>query len=307
MNTLVSPPFPYAGEVAALATALAWTATAVFGDIAVRRVGSLAVNLLRLVSASLAFSLYGAIARGWPLPLDASAHNWLWLVLSGLVGFMVCDLCLFKAFGYIGARLSMLLMSLAPPIAAVAALLIGQEMSLAGWIGMFVTLAGVTWVAMERRPAGVEADSTHRLRGVVLCVVAAVGQGTGVVMTRYGMDTYDPFAATQIRVLTGMVGFAVLVVASGWCGKVVEALRDRKAMMLIVANSLLGTFAGVTLQLISMKYIPAGVTSTLCSIVPVTIIPLAVLIQKERVSPRAIFGACVAVAGIAILMWPKGP
>jgi drug/metabolite transporter (DMT)-like permease len=124
-------------------------------------------------------------------------------------------------------------------------------------------------------------------------------------MTRYGMDNYDPFAATQIRVLVGTAGFAVLVLATGWGRKVLEALRDRKAVALIVANALLGTFLGVTLQLISMKYIPAGVTSTLCSIVPVTIIPVAVLIQKEHVSPRAIIGACVAVAGIVILMWPR--
>ena len=139
---------------------------------------------------------------------------------------------------------------------------------------------------------------------MLLCVLAAAGQGTGIVLTRYGMDTYDPVAAAQIRVLVGMAGFSILAFAVGWRGKVVQALRDGKAMALIVAHSLLGPFLGVTLQLVSMKYIPAGVTATLCSIVPVTIIPLAVVIQKERVSLRAMLGACLAVAGIAILMWP---
>ena len=75
-------------------------------------------------------------------------------MLSGLAGFMVCDLCLFKAFGYIGARLAMLLLALSPLMAALGAMLIGQRMGPASWLGMFVTMAGVTWVAVERRPAG---------------------------------------------------------------------------------------------------------------------------------------------------------
>jgi drug/metabolite transporter (DMT)-like permease len=217
---------------------------------------------------------------------------------------MVCDLCLFKAYGYIGARLAMLLLALSPLMTGLGAMLIGQRMGLAGWLGMAVTLAGVTWVALERLPHGGRVHPAHRLRGVLLCVLAAAGQGTGIVLTRYGMDNYDPVAAAQIRVLVGMAGFAVLALAAGWRVKVVQALRDRKAMALIVAHSLLGPFLGVTLQLVSMEYIPAGITATLCSIVPVTIIPLAVVIQKERVSLRAILGACLAVAGIAILMWP---
>ena len=69
------------------------------------------------------FLAYGWLVNGEPLPLSASAHTWFWLGLSGIVGFFLCDLFLFKSMLIIGPRLTLLVFSLAPIIAA-----------LCGWI-----------------------------------------------------------------------------------------------------------------------------------------------------------------------------
>ncbi|UCE61748.1 MAG: EamA family transporter, partial [Phycisphaerales bacterium] len=63
-------------------------------------------------------------------------------------------------------------------------------------------------------------------------------------------------------------------------------------------------FAGylaVWFSLIAADRLPLGIAQTLCSLSPVLVLPLAVLIEKERVSPRAAIGAFVAVAGTAVL------
>ncbi|MFB3892088.1 MAG: DMT family transporter [Phycisphaerae bacterium] len=311
MSTLQTPPFPFAGEAAALSAALIWTVTAIFGDIAVRRVGSLSVNILRLAMASAAFCVYGLLVHGQAVPMNLSWHNWSWLFLSGLMGFAVGDLCLFKAFGIIGPRLAMLMMSLAPLIAAVISwIALGQRMLLMGWIGMAVTLAGVVWVVMERRTDANGVHRPHPAKGIIIGAIAPAGQAVGIVMTKYGMGdpACDGAAATQVRVLAGTAGFLAIMLFTRWHRPTLAALRDGRAMLMIALNTLIGTCLGVTAQLLSLRYILVGVTSTLSAIIPVTILPLAILVNKERVSARAVIGAFVTVIGVAMLcLWGEPP
>src|SRR5215210_3445129 len=111
-------PSAYTGHLAALGAASLWAFTALFIEAAARRIGSLTVNLLRLLFAFVFLSLVGLFSRGLPLPTDATPHNWLWLSISGLAGFILGDLCLYRAYVVIGPRLSSLMMSLVPPITA---------------------------------------------------------------------------------------------------------------------------------------------------------------------------------------------
>jgi drug/metabolite transporter (DMT)-like permease len=80
-----------------------------------------------------------------------------------------------------------------------------------------------------------------------------------------------------------------------------SAFRDRRALGTTAFGSFFGPFLGVSLSLTAVQFIPAGVAQTIMGIVPVLIIPFAILVRKERVSPRAIAGAVLAVAGVAIL------
>ncbi|MBI4720977.1 MAG: EamA family transporter, partial [Chitinivibrionia bacterium] len=106
------------GEFAALVTAFLWTITALAFEAAGKRVGSLVVNLLRLGIALILSIIFMSFYRGMVLPFDASAHSWLWLSLSGLVGLVFGDFLLFRAFIVIGARISMLMMASVPPFTA---------------------------------------------------------------------------------------------------------------------------------------------------------------------------------------------
>ena len=80
------------GELAALGTAVCWAGSALSFDAAGRRIGSLSVNLLRLPIALTALAAVGYVTRGLPLPTDATAEAWLWLSVSGLIGFAFGDL-----------------------------------------------------------------------------------------------------------------------------------------------------------------------------------------------------------------------
>mgnify|MGYP001559813670 FL=1 len=66
------------GEIAALATAFCWTITAVSFEAAGKKVGSISVNLIRLIIAFILISIYNLFSRGMILPIDASSSTWLW-------------------------------------------------------------------------------------------------------------------------------------------------------------------------------------------------------------------------------------
>lgn len=291
------------GQLAALGTAFCWTVTSLSFEAAGRRVGSLQVNLIRLAIAFLMFALWGAVFHGRVLPLDAGAHVWTWLLLSGLVGFVIGDLFLFQAFVDVGARTAMLVYSSVPPITAVLGwLVLGEVLTPVQWFAMALTVGGIMTVTTARQPETDPATiKPHRLRGIWFAVLGAVGQAGGLVLSRYGAPTYDPFGATQIRTLAGFVGFAlVFTVVRRW-GAVRAAFRDRRAQVHIARGALFGPFLGVSLGLYAAQRAGTGVAATIIATVPVLLIPVSIVLFRERVTVREVIGAVLAVAGVALL------
>jgi len=297
----------YFGEIAALLTAVFWTVTSMSFESAGKKIGSLQVNLIRLVAAFFIYCVVNYFRRGLILPTDASTESWAWLALSGVVGFVIGDLLLFQAYVVIGARISMLIMALTPPITAfVSWMILGEVLSPMNWVGMIVTLSGISIVILKREKH--EKDSTKKrkittnysIKGLLLALGGAAGQGVGLVLSKKGMGNYDAFAASHIRVITGMIGFALIILFTGRYGKVWNALQHKPAMKRVALGSVFGPFLGVSFSLIAIQHTQAGIAATIMSIVPVLIIPPAILLFREKVNWKEILGAVITVGGVAI-------
>jgi len=298
----------YIGEITALATAFCWTATAISFATASRKIGSLNVNLIRLIIGFVFIGIYTWIGKGHFLPTDASTHNWIWLLLSGVVGFLFGDICLFQSYVLMEARFSQLIMSLAPPIAAISGLLLmGEKMNIMGLLGMFVTLTGIAMVVLTKGEHHESGEQKLKMKipakGLLLALGGALGQGVGIVLSKYGMQgthNYDPFSATQIRIIAGIIGFTIINQFKGKLKDIPSALSNRKAMTALTIGSFFGPFLGVSLSLMAVQYVSSGVASTIISIVPVLIIPASILFFKEKVTLMEIIGAIVSVGGVAL-------
>ena len=294
--------------MAALGAAGLWAFTALSIDQAARRIGSLTVNLIRLVQAFCFLCLVSWIVRGVPLPVDASRHAWGWLALSGLVGFVFGDLCLYRSYLVIGPRLSTLMMSLVPLLTTIIGwLALGEVLSPRQMFGMFLTVGGIGWAVLERSKSwtALPATPTDRpgvpLSGLALAFGGALGQSGGLVLSKIGIGEYNAFAATQIRVLAGITGYTLMFFVLRWWPNVRTGLRDRRALGFSALGAFFGPCLAVSLSLIAIHSTLAGVAASIMALTPVLIIPLVVLLRREHVGVGGVLGALVAVSGVALL------
>ena len=295
----------YLGEIAALLTALCWTVTAMAFESAGKRVGALSLNLIRLLIGLAFLAVYNAIIHDGFLPV-ANGYQWFWLALSGVVGFVLGDLFLFEAFILIGARISMLIMALVPPITALIGwITLGEIMSGMEFLGMGVTLLGIFLVLAKKRDP-VKEKPVKRLHpgplmlGSLLALGGAVGQAAGLVLSKKGMQDMNAFEATQIRIMAGVVGFTLVITLFRRWKHFRQALTDLKAMKTITLGSFFGPFLGVSFSLLAVQHTDTGVAATLMALTPVMIIPAAMLFHRERIHVMEILGAVISIAGVAL-------
>ncbi len=294
------------GEFAALSTAVLWTLSALAWTSAGKHVGSLAVGFLRLVLAVGMLMAYGYFRRGLAWPSDAPLRVWQVLGVSGFLGFFVSDLCLFKAFLVIGPRLSLLVTSLTPLMTVLISWVWqGRNLDSQSWLGMAITLAGVLWVVLEQRDGDEHPHSRKTLRyGLFLAFVATVAQSFGMVLAKDGIANYDPAASALIRVFGALIGYFLLITLIRRWRPIVAASRQRKPMLIVLGGTVVGPVVGVSMCMLALQNCHVGVVTTILATIPVMILPFSVYLYGERVSARAIGGAMIAAAGVALLMLP---
>lgn len=302
---------PFVGEAIAIATVLCWTVSIQFFGAASKEVGAIPVNIIRIFIALILFGIFLFVRDGVLVPIHFPAHAWLYLSLSGIVGFFIGDIFLFKALVELGPRVAMLIHSLAAPTAAVIGwLFLNETYILHQWIGIFVTLLGVAVVILEKNQKASPAQKLKVRRisfqGVIFGFAAMLGQAVGYVLSKAGMQIdsgyLDAFAATQIRAIAAFFCFVLFFTITNKWGNVKKALSNTKALTFTAIGAFIGPFLGVSLSLLVLHYLTTGVASTFLSLVPICIIPFSIFLHKEHVSIRAFAGAVTAVFGIYLLM-----
>ena len=304
----------YLGEAISLAVAVSWTVTALFAEVGSKRLGSLQMNVIRMI---LSLVMLGATLwwfTGSPYPLYADGKTWLWLSMSGFVGYLLGDYCLFNSYIWIGSRFGQLFMTLAPPTAALFGwMLLGETLAWNALLGMLVTLTGIG-ISVLNKGKSQKLSLKLPLKGVLFGIGAGVGQGIGLVLSKVGMNFYEgaipageelvtdlvPFASTFIRAVTGAIGFLCVMGFQRQFHTLATSMRDRKGMNAALWATITGPFIGVSLSLMAVQYTEAGIASTLMALTPVLIIWPAHLFFGQQVTFKEVIGACISVIGVSL-------
>ncbi len=314
-------PEAYVGHLAGLATSGLWTFTSMFFTEAARRLGPTFTNAIRILMAVVLLGATHRMLAGawWPDALPRQV--WL-LAASGIVGLAIGDQALFHAFVWIGPRLSMVIETTAPLMAALLGwVVLGERISAVGCLGIACTVGGVGWVVCERPRRDTPWPSQHRLRGILLAILAAACQATGLLLSKQGMgngwlpreEQLVPQAATFVRMTFAAAGMLPFL-AIDWArrGRLLAdrsptASEIRSGLLFAAAGAIGGPFLGVWMSLVAADRVPLGVAQTLCTLPPVLILPFARLLYREHIGTRAVLGAVIAVAGVALLFMPLHP
>ena len=300
----------YLGELISIGVAFSWTATALLSEFGSKRLGNLTLNVLRM-ALTLAFSLVlFAVVTGNPLPIGASAEATGWMLLSGLVGYVIGDFCLFQCYIIIGSRYGQLFMTLAPLSAALMAwVTLGQQMRAMSIVAMLVTLLGIS-ISVLGRGEHHKVSLKLPLNGVLFAIGAAVCQGVGLVLSKIGMDHYNvsaampdwliPFSANFYRCIAGIIGFTLLLYFRKGFAPLREAMHDKKGLTVATATTVFGPFVGVGFSLMAVQHTAAGIASTLMAMTPIIILLPSYWLFHENITWKAVLGALVSLVGVSL-------
>ncbi|MBO4654141.1 MAG: DMT family transporter [Bacteroidales bacterium] len=323
----------FIGETISLFVALAWTATALFAEVGSKRMGSLPFNFMRMAMSLVLLALTLWLVMGTPYPRYADGDTWLWLLLSGLVGYVIGDYCLMQGYIHIGSRFGQLFMTLSAPTAAIAGrLFLGERMSPLAILGMIITLGGIAMSILSKDNTSKDSKKVRLklpAKGIFYAAMAGVGQGAGLVLSKMGLLHYEyatlaaglssfdlpdgallpiplcysiPFAATLIRTYIGLVGFFLVLMLFNKDGlsKLHHAVCDRKAMWCALGSTVFGPFVGVSASLLATLYTSAGIAQTLFALTPILIIAPAAILFHQKITVREVIGAVISVIGVAL-------
>lgn len=296
----------------AFAATVLFSVSVIAASRSARRLGANAANFGRVLIAAILLALW---AHLFGLGLGGGALAIFFL--SGCIGFGLGDISLFHALPRLGPRLSSLLAGcLAAPFAGLIEWLwLGTRLTVAQALGGLVILSGVGLALAPEQHAPIAPRA--RLVGILLGVLAALGQALGAVLSRkaYAVaaaagSQVDGGTAAYQRVLGGLLIGAIPCLwlqLRGWTKSGarfpvhLSASERTAAWRWVILNALAGPTAGVAFYQSALKTTPSGLVMAIIATTPLVIIPLSYFLEGERPSLRSLAGGVLAVVGVVAL------
>lgn len=291
---------------ASFLTVLCFAFSISFAERSARQLGGMRANMSRMV---VSLCLLGAWSHSFGTGLGGPAF--VWFFLSGVVGFGLGDLGLYLSLPRIGPRLAILLCQcLAAPFgAAIEWAWLGTSLTLPQMFCGAVILAGVVLAIAPPKTENVASGTSQTISlGVLLGIVAALGQALGAVISRKAYTVAaaadwlpDGGTAAYQRMLGGIILTTLVFVISP--RRVSAPEQWRRAWPWILLNALSGPTLGVAIYQWALATTHTGVVLSIVAMSPVATIPVAYWISGDRPPRRSLMGGFIAVAGAIVMAY----
>jgi drug/metabolite transporter (DMT)-like permease len=292
------------GSFAALATALLWSGTAFAFTEVSKKWGTFQLNIDRTIVASFYLSIALIILYSFgKLETNISSIQFIFLGISGLIGLLVGDTFLFRAFALIGPRMSQLIMAFAPSISAtVSYYFLGESLEISAILAIITTLFGILIAILGKLRE--EGRTNLSYKGVLYAFIGAAGQALGFIFAKkannYGF--INPAMASIIRLsIAGIFIFPIALYFKQYVNPIKNIKSDFKTAKLLFMGSFTGPFLGVSLSFIALQNSKVGIASTLLATTPIMTMLLSMIIYKSKLSFLSITGTLIAFLGVYLL------
>ncbi len=292
---------PFPGEIACLTAALLWAVAVVLFRAPIAAWGARTANLVKCLLGTVLLALTLPFFGGVSAFSVASSRDLGLIALSGIIGLTLGDTMLFAAVNRLGAHRTLVIGTSAPVFAGLLAAAAGERLSVQQLIGAAVVLAGVAIVVGLGDPESNGAKQAV-FGGVAMALLAALGQGAGVVLAKEGLDILGAMPATLLRLAAGTAGLLAAAALSGSFGRLRDAVKSGPPMRRMVPAAFLGTYLALLLMMVGVALAPATIAAVLLATSPIFSLVIEAVADRKRPTALAVIGTIVAVVGVAILV-----
>jgi drug/metabolite transporter (DMT)-like permease len=289
------------GVIIALSASLAWAGSSVILKYLSTRIDAISINTMRLWAGAaallilaLATGRFGFIPQTAFLPI-------LMVITSGILANTFGDTIYIKSLSYLDVSVSYPISQSAFPVLTliVAIFFLNESFTWVNILGAALVIAGILMIVRNNNNKTV----VHKniAKGVTLTLIAAVLWAAGSITLKIGLTGVDSTLAAAIRVSAS----TVLLTAFAFSRKPPDRLKvnsySKRTLVLVACAGLLTYGIGAVGYTTAIHLIGAGKAVLLSASAPIFLLPLSVLILKERLSPVALAGVFIAVTGICLV------
>ncbi|MCM1970636.1 DMT family transporter [Streptomyces sp. ZAF1911] len=281
--------------IAAGVTVVLWASAFVSIRSAAAHFGPGALAFGRLLTASVALGLVLVVKRVPPPPRQA----WPGILVSGVLWFGLYMVTLNWGEQLVDAGTAAMIVNIGPIVIAL----------LSGWLlkegfpplllaGMAVSFAGAVLVGLSTSNGG-----SASLGGVLLCLVAALTYGAGVVAQKPALAYASPI---QVTTYGCFVGTAVTL---PFVGQLVDQLPGAPlaAVLNMLYLGLFPTALAFTTWTYALSRTTAGKMGATTYAVPAVVVLIAWIALDEVPAALTLLGGAVCLAGVAVSRKRRSP
>lgn len=286
---------PYFGEILAFATAIIWAMAVILFKKSGETVHPIGLNIYKGIFSFILVELT-IIALGHDIILDIPGHEYLLLLLSGVLGIGIADTLFFKTLNLLGAGLTAVVDCLYSPfMISLSIVFLSESMSVWQISGVLMIISAVLIVS------GIQDGSRIPRRdiwmGIAMGALAMLSMAVSIVMVKPILDRLSLLWVTNVRMVGGLITLAVLLPFFRQRKRIIGSLTSMGNWKYMLPGSFLGAYLSLILWLGGMKYAQVSVAAALNQTNNVFVFFFAAVFLKETITRQKALAIILAIAG----------
>lgn len=267
-----------------------------------RRISPLWMNFYKALVASLCFAVTCTVLKIWVLPPQASL---ILLCTSGLVGLMIGDIFLLKAFTHLGSGRVLMLFGFQPVLLGLFSFIFfGQNFPVYRLLAVLLLMGCLFTFALE----SFRQKGHWDIAGLSYAFLGVLLDAAGILMTRGAFEAspeMSPFFANFLRSFVAVLGFTALAFIPSVKLRLFRPLKDLSAKdrLWVTLAGFFGTFTSLSFYLMAIKYGHLATVSAIAGTSPLFATLFETVLGRKPVTGYLIVGTAFFASGITVLFW----